>query len=81
MALLHGRAGRLTAQNGGFWPVQYDATASTFAGVDTDVGSALSVPRVLALFDGEDVAVFAARLAAAVALRCVWSSSVPFSAA
>jgi dynein heavy chain len=48
----------------------YDAESNSYAlHDDADAGAAVQVPRCLLLFDGEDVALFAQRLAAAVAGR------------
>jgi hypothetical protein len=50
MGLLYGRAGRLTAENGGFWPAQ-EADTSTFAGTERSVPAIVNA-RVIVVAPG-----------------------------
>ena len=47
----------------------YDEASAAYTGADADNGMAVMVPRVLLLFDGEDVGLFTARLYAALIKR------------
>ena len=68
--------GQYLAANGDGTPIvrpcsltAYDADVGVYKGTDADNGMPISVPRVLLLFDGEDVALFKARLASALSRR------------